>query len=80
MLGERLTFEYKSEAGQPLDIVDYDYLPVSNFVELVGGRDVESSHVLMTLLSDNSVVISSIETGVHLLWFDLDLSSLDIDD
>ena len=34
----------------------------------------------MTLLSDNSIVLTSIETGFHLMWFDLDLSSLSEDD
>ena len=34
----------------------------------------------MTLLSDNSVVLTSIETGSYLMWFDLDFTSLADDD
>ena len=84
MMGERLTFEFKSfgaeDEQQLLEIVDYDYLPTPTFVESIRGKDVQSTHVLMTLLSDNSVVLTSVETGQHLLWFELDLSSLDDDD
>ena len=84
MMGERLTFEFKSFGAEDeqhlLEILDYDYLPTPTFVESIRGKDVQSTHVLMTLLSDNSVVLTSVETGQHLLWFELDLSSLDDDD
>ena len=63
-----------------LDIIDYDYLPTPVYTEFVRGKDVQSSYVLMTLLSDNSVVLTSIETGHHFMWFELDLSSLEADD
>ena len=64
MMGERLTFEFKSiGTDELLDIVDYDFLPTSSFIENIRGKEVQSSHVLMTLLSDNSVVLTSIETG-----------------
>ena len=39
-----------------------------------------SRDFLLVLLADNSVVMVSLETGKHLLWFDLDLSALDEDD
>ena len=77
MMGERLTFEFKAfgagDDGELLEIVDYDYLPAPAFIENIRGKDMQSSHVLMTLLSDNSVAFTSIETGQHFMWFELDL-------
>ena len=41
MLGERLTFEFRSQAtGELLDILDYDYLPTPVYTEIVKGKDV----------------------------------------
>ena len=41
MLGERQTFEFRSTlTGELLDIIDYDYLPVTTFSEQIKGKEV----------------------------------------
>ena len=40
MLGERLTFEFHSQQGELLEIVDYDYLPTPAFAEIIKGKEI----------------------------------------
>lgn len=81
VLGDRLTFEFMSPITNELvEIVDFDYLPVTNIVEKDKAKDIISKDVIMVLLADNSVVLVSMETGKQFMWIDLDLSSLSEDD
>lgn len=80
-IGERQTFEFvDSASGETEEILDYIYVPVNSIKEIFNKREVTSRDLLLVLLADNSVVMVSLETGKHLLWFDLDLSALDVDD
>ena len=68
------------ETGKFVDIIDYDFLPTVPIAEMVRNREISSKDVLMAHLADNSVVLTSIETGAIFMWFELDLSKLDEDD
>ena len=48
--------------------------------EIHNKKEVVSRDFMLVLLADNSAVMVSMETGKHLFWFDLDLSSLEADD
>ena len=72
ILGDRRTFEFhEGEDSSAIDIADYDYMPVPPFTENINGKESTCKEVLMTLLVDNSVVLTSIDTGRHYLWLDL---------
>ena len=72
VLGDRRTFEFhEGEDSPPIDIADYDYMPVPPFTETINGKESTCKEVLMTLLADNSVVLTSIDSGRHYLWLDL---------
>ena len=72
ILGDRRSFEFhEGEDGPPIDIADYDYMPVPPFSESINGKESTCKEVLMTLLADNSVVLTSIDSGRHYLWLDL---------
>ena len=44
------------------------------------GRESQTKELLLSLLSDGTVVIASVETGVQLIRYELDFSQFDEDD
>ena len=65
--GERTTFNYFDENGQPLRVLDFHYLTVAKFTE---GLNTQKD-VFMAYLEDGSFVVSSSMTGTEFLRFKL---------
>ena len=61
--GERITYDFESEDGTPVSITDFVYLPTPIIIEKSGPKEVMNKEVLMTLHEDNSLVLTTIETG-----------------
>ena len=72
ILGDRRTFEFREgEGSPPIEISDYDYMSVPPFSEHINGKESVCKEVLMAILADNSVVLTSVDSGRHYLWLDL---------
>ena len=74
--GERTTFQYHSDDGSPLRIIDFTYISITQFTE---GTTVQKD-LMLALLEDQSLVVSSSLTGRQLLRFKLDEGMLGEDD
>ena len=78
--GERTTYDFFNEDGTPSPIVDFAYFQAPTIVEKSGLKDVMNKEVLMTLHGDNSLALTTIETGERLLWYDFHESHVSEED
>ena len=78
--GERRSYEFEDLDGTPAPIVDFFYLTSPPITEKSGVKDVINKEVLLTLHSDNSFAMSTIESGQRLIWYDFHESHLTSDD
>jgi len=60
VIGERYTMDFTSEEGELLDIENFAFMQVKAYIDGPKKRQQKSQQVLVSLLSDNSFVLSSL--------------------
>ena len=70
-LGERQIFEFVSGSGAQIPVQDFVYLPVPPMAEVVASKEYTMKELLLTLLEDRSLVVSSLETGQKYMWYEM---------
>jgi len=59
-LGERVTYEFSKEDGTPIPVLDFTFSATPAIGEKINGKDSVSKEVMLTLLADHSIVLSSV--------------------